>query len=89
MVQAHVDSIRGEIKSVKPDMMSLDGHHFKINYDVPEEVTEGLFDLMQRNAKYEEVPNEYLKYEGEKPREADMDPKDVAYAKKKGMGLGS
>jgi hypothetical protein len=87
IVQAHVDSIPGGMKSVKPDMMSFDNHHFKINYDVPEEVTEGLLDLMHRNAKYEEVPKEYLKYEVKKPEEPDM-PKDT-YAKKKGMGLGS
>jgi hypothetical protein len=90
MVQAHMDSIPGgmkSVKSVKPDMMSFDDHHFKINYDVPEEVTEGLLDLMHRNAKYEEVPKEYLKYEVQKPREPDM-LKDT-YAKEKGMGLGS
>jgi hypothetical protein len=83
--QAHVDSIPGGMKSVKPGMMSFDDHHFKINYDVPEEVTEELLDLMHRNAKYEEVPKEYLKYEVEKPREPDM-LKDT-HAKEKGMGL--
>jgi hypothetical protein len=87
IVQAHVDSIPGGMKSVKPGMMSFDDHHFKINYDVPEEVTEELLDLMHRNAKYEEVPKEYLKYEVEKPREPDM-LKDT-HAKEKGMGLGS
>jgi hypothetical protein len=75
------------MKSVKPNMMSFDDHHFKINYDVPDEVTEGLLDLMHRNAKYEEVPKEYLKYEVEEPERPDM-PKDT-HAKKKGMGFES
>jgi hypothetical protein len=87
MVQAITDSIPGGMKSFKPDMMSFDDHHFKINYDVPEEVTEGLLDLMHRNAKYEEVPKEYLKYEVEKLEEPDT-PKDT-HAKEKGMGFGS
>jgi hypothetical protein len=87
LVQAHVDSIPGGMKSFKPNMMSFDDHHFKINYDVPEEVTEGLLDLMHRNAKYEEVPKEYLKYEVEEPERPDV-LKDTI-AKEKGMGFGS
>jgi hypothetical protein len=69
MAQAYIDSIPGGMRTAKPDLMSFNGHYFKINYDVPEEVTEGLLDLMEREAKYEEVPREYLKYEVEKPKE--------------------
>lgn len=51
------------IGSVDPDLTSIDGHLFKINYDVPQEVTEALYELNFQEAKYEDIPREFLKYE--------------------------
>ncbi|KAF7158710.1 hypothetical protein CNMCM5623_003874 [Aspergillus felis] len=52
--------------SVAPDLLCLDGHLFRINYDVPEEITRQLDELYDRDAKYEEIPEHLKAYEVEK-----------------------
>ncbi|GIC86306.1 uncharacterized protein Aud_002674 [Aspergillus udagawae] len=54
------------IPSVAPYLMCLDGHWFHINYDVPEENTQQLDKLYDRDAKYEEIPEHLKAYEIEK-----------------------
>jgi hypothetical protein len=49
--------------------MCLDGHVFRINYDVPEEITRQLYklyELYDRDAKYEEIPEHLTAYEIER-----------------------
>ncbi|GIJ98634.1 hypothetical protein Aspvir_000752 [Aspergillus viridinutans] len=53
------------IPSVDPDALCIDGHLFRINYDVPEEITEQLWELYDRDAKYEEIPEHLKAYETE------------------------
>ncbi|KAL4896565.1 hypothetical protein BDV59DRAFT_170970 [Aspergillus ambiguus] len=54
-----------DMPSVAPDVLSIDGHQFRINYDVPEEITWQLEELYDRDAKYEEVPEHLKAYETE------------------------
>lgn len=61
--------------SVAPDALCLDGHLFRINYDVPEEITRQLEELYDRDAKYEEIPEHLKAYETE------MEDSDVEEAK--------
>ncbi|GIJ88737.1 hypothetical protein Asppvi_007664 [Aspergillus pseudoviridinutans] len=54
------------IPSVAPDALCIDGHLFRINYDVPAEITEQMWELYDRDAKYEEIPEHLKAYETEK-----------------------
>ncbi|KAF7169053.1 hypothetical protein CNMCM5623_001885 [Aspergillus felis] len=64
-----------DMPSVAPDALCLDGHLFRINYDVPEEITRQLEELYDRDAKYEEIPEHLKAYETE------MEDSDVEEAK--------
>ncbi|GIJ90962.1 hypothetical protein Asppvi_009927 [Aspergillus pseudoviridinutans] len=64
-----------DMPSVAPDVLCLDGHLFRINYDVPEEITRQLEELYDRDAKYEEIPGHLKAYETE------MEDTDVEEAK--------
>ncbi|EAW15266.1 uncharacterized protein ACLA_059300 [Aspergillus clavatus NRRL 1] len=64
-----------DMPSVAPDVLCLDGHLFRINYDVPEEITRQLEELYNRDAKYEEIPEHLKAYETE------MEDSDVEEAK--------
>ncbi|GAB1199564.1 hypothetical protein APSETT444_008914 [Aspergillus pseudonomiae] len=64
-----------DMPSVAPDALCLDGHLFRINYDVPEEITQQLEELYDRDAKYEEIPEHLKAYETE------MEDSDVEEAK--------
>ncbi|GFF74815.1 hypothetical protein CNMCM6936_001767 [Aspergillus lentulus] len=63
---SQTDDENWTIPSVAPDAMCLDGHVFRINYDVPEEITRQLNALYDRDAKYEEIPEHLRAYEIEK-----------------------
>ncbi|KAF7593351.1 hypothetical protein BBP40_011641 [Aspergillus hancockii] len=52
-----------DIPSVAPDAMGLDGHIFRIKYDVPEEKPQQLEELYDRDAKYEEISEHVKAYE--------------------------
>ncbi|EAW17057.1 uncharacterized protein NFIA_004130 [Aspergillus fischeri NRRL 181] len=54
------------IPSVAPDLLCMDDHLFRINYDVPEKITRQLYELYDRDAKYEEIPEYQRAYEIEK-----------------------
>jgi hypothetical protein len=54
-----------DMPSVAPDALCLDGHLFRINYDVPDEITLQLEELYDRDAKYEEIPEHLKAYETE------------------------
>lgn len=50
--------------SVEPDIIGIAGHQFRINYGVPQEVTDqfnALFD--QDGVKYEDIPESLRAYE--------------------------
>ncbi|KAJ5624410.1 hypothetical protein N7510_000719 [Penicillium lagena] len=51
------------MRSVAPDLLSIDGHVFRVNYDVPEEITLQLEELFYRDAGYEEIPEDLKAYE--------------------------
>ncbi|KAI1370411.1 hypothetical protein F4677DRAFT_438445 [Hypoxylon crocopeplum] len=53
------------MKEVKPDITCIDQHWFRINYDVPEDITNRLYELLSRDekVKYEDIPNELKAYE--------------------------
>lgn len=48
-----------QLRSVKPDIVCLDGHQFRINYDVPQNVTDELEELFDQvpEVKYKNIPN--------------------------------
>ncbi len=48
---------------VLPQILGIDGHRFRVNYDVPELPTLALYELWNREAKYEDIPKELLQYE--------------------------
>ncbi|GFF98173.1 conserved hypothetical protein [Aspergillus udagawae] len=54
-----------DMPSVALDVLCLDGHLFRINYDVPEEITQQLEELYDRDAKYQEIPEHLKAYETE------------------------
>ncbi|KAI1660580.1 hypothetical protein F4813DRAFT_350365 [Daldinia decipiens] len=56
------------LKEVQPDIISIDNHKFRINYDVPQEITDR-FDRLaeQDNIKYEDIPHDLKKYELHNP----------------------
>jgi hypothetical protein len=54
--------------NVKSPIMSIAGHYFRINYDVPQDVTNRLFDLFlargrYREATYADIPEDLKAYE--------------------------
>ncbi|KAF5580586.1 uncharacterized protein FSUBG_13346 [Fusarium subglutinans] len=52
------------LKDVEPDIVSIDGHRFHINYGVPQEVTDKLYALFdQDDVKYEDIPDGLKAYE--------------------------
>ncbi|KAJ5199158.1 hypothetical protein N7491_000282 [Penicillium cf. griseofulvum] len=54
-----------ELRSLKPDIVCLDSHQFRINYSIPQDVTDELEKLFDRvpEIKYEEIPNHLKAYE--------------------------
>ena len=55
-----------------PSHIGLDGHKFRINYDVPPEITKAFWELYnRRDVKYEDVSEELRKYEV--PYDTDLD----------------
>lgn len=56
-----------QIRSVKPDIVCLDGHQFRINYGVPQNVTDELEELFYQvpEVKYTDIPNHLKAYEVE------------------------
>ncbi|KAF5659396.1 major facilitator superfamily domain-containing protein [Fusarium circinatum] len=54
----------GPLKDVEPNIVGIDGHRFRINYDVPQEVTDRLKALFdQDDVKYEDIPDDLKTYE--------------------------
>ncbi|KAJ5833728.1 hypothetical protein N7474_002039 [Penicillium riverlandense] len=53
------------ITSHAANLLSIDGHEFRVNYDVPKEIPEELEELFDRDAKYEEIPEHLKAYETE------------------------
>lgn len=54
----------GPLKEVESNIVSIDGHRFRINYGVPQEVTDRLYALFdQDEVKYEDIPDDLKKYE--------------------------
>ncbi|RSL91474.1 hypothetical protein CEP52_014225 [Fusarium oligoseptatum] len=56
---------RGPLKEVEADIVCLDGHRFRINYGVPQHVTDKLDALFWQDeeVKYEDIPEELKAYE--------------------------
>ncbi|KAI8960075.1 hypothetical protein F5Y11DRAFT_330992 [Daldinia sp. FL1419] len=49
---------------VKPDTVCINGHLFRINYDVPQHITDRLYELAQQdNIAYEDIPDDLKEYE--------------------------
>jgi len=65
------------IHSVKPNMVCIDSHRFRIEYGVPNEVTKSFYDLFERDAKYEDIPKELLQYEVEVEVEGEDEDEDA------------
>ncbi|KAI0849117.1 hypothetical protein F5Y00DRAFT_236643 [Daldinia vernicosa] len=56
------------LKEVDPDIICIDNHRFRINYDVPQEVTDRLYHLAeQEDLRYEDIPHELKEYESRDP----------------------
>ncbi|KAJ4130218.1 hypothetical protein NW768_007201 [Fusarium equiseti] len=74
MAQNEVER-RGGLESVAPDIICLDGHRFRVNYDVPQHITERLEALFwgDKEVKYEDIPEELKAYE-EKEEDKDKKP---------------
>ncbi|KAG5752516.1 hypothetical protein H9Q69_003563 [Fusarium xylarioides] len=54
----------GPLKEVEPSIVGIDGHRFRINYGVPQEVTDRLNALFdQDEVKYEDIPDDLKAYE--------------------------
>ena len=68
-VEEHCDSQHAvdgpPLHSLKPDIVCLDGHQFRINYGVPKEVTEQLEALFiqEPEVKYDSIPDHLKAYE--------------------------
>ncbi|KAI2623077.1 hypothetical protein GGR54DRAFT_35459 [Hypoxylon sp. NC1633] len=50
-------------KEVKPDILGIDGHPFRINYDVPQHITDSFYALLDSDVKYEDISPELKAYE--------------------------
>ncbi|KAF5580782.1 hypothetical protein FPCIR_10490 [Fusarium pseudocircinatum] len=77
MAQNEVDR-RGGLESVAPNIVCLDGHRFRVNYDVPQHITERLEALFwgDKEVRYEEIPEELKAYEekdGDKDKKLEED----------------
>ncbi|KAI1646823.1 uncharacterized protein F4817DRAFT_339548 [Daldinia loculata] len=58
------------LKEVEPDIISIDNHRFRINYDVPQEITNRFYRLAEQDdLKYEDIPHELKEYELHNPPE--------------------
>jgi len=67
------------LPTFKPNQYGIDGHLFRINYDVPQSVTDTLYALLEKdNPKYEDIPAECLEYEIE-DKDKDLRQKAVYY----------
>ncbi|CCT66556.1 uncharacterized protein FFUJ_03593 [Fusarium fujikuroi IMI 58289] len=54
----------GPLEEVEPNIVGIDGHRFRINYGVPQEVTNRLNALCdQDEVKYEDIPDDLKAYE--------------------------
>lgn len=68
-VEEHCDSQHAvdspPLHSLKPDIVCLDGHQFRINYGVPKEVIEQLEALFiqEPEVKYGSIPDHLKAYE--------------------------
>jgi hypothetical protein len=60
--------------SVEPDIMGIAGHQFRINYGVPQDVTDQFNALFnQDGVKYEDIPESLRAYEVKDDPEAKAD----------------
>lgn len=50
-------------QTVLPNLMTIDGHYFRINYDVPEEITSRFLSLLDEDKTYKDVPEVLKAYE--------------------------
>lgn len=52
-------------RSIKPDIVCLDGYQLRVNYGVPKEVTRQLEALLIQDpeVKYDSIPNQLKAYE--------------------------
>lgn len=57
------------VESVLEDKLTIDGHMFEINYDVPANITGHLEVLFDKDASYEDVPTELLEWEVSNPEQ--------------------
>ncbi|KAF5675172.1 hypothetical protein FHETE_2591 [Fusarium heterosporum] len=64
MGQREIDR-RGGLESVPFDIISLDGHRFRVNYDVPQHITDQIEALFwgDEDVKYDDIPDELKAYE--------------------------
>ncbi|KAF5651864.1 hypothetical protein F25303_3829 [Fusarium sp. NRRL 25303] len=54
----------GPLEEVEPNIVGIDGHRFRINYGVPQEVTDRLKALCdQDEVKYDDIPDDLKAYE--------------------------
>ncbi|KAI1469823.1 uncharacterized protein F4812DRAFT_420483 [Daldinia caldariorum] len=67
-------SSQSPIKSALPDIICLDEHKFRIHYDVPQAITDRLYELFNRDdeVKYEDIPDDLKEYEVRDPSEEEM-----------------
>ncbi|KAI1799486.1 hypothetical protein F4811DRAFT_557756 [Daldinia bambusicola] len=62
------------IKEVQPDRVCIDSHTFRINYDVPQEITNRFYELLdQDDVKYEDIPDDLKVYEVHDPPEEETE----------------
>lgn len=50
-------------QSALPNLMNIDGHYFRINYDVPKVITNRLLSLLDGDKTYKDVPEDLKAYE--------------------------
>lgn len=72
--QSVIDN-RGQLENVKPDVVCLDGHRFRINHGVPQHITDRLDALFWQDeeVKYEDIPEELKTYEVNNEQPDDQD----------------
>lgn len=67
-MEARIASIVGKeappMPDVLPDLVCIDGHYFRINQEgVPQAATDALDALYEKEAKYEDIPEDLKAYE--------------------------
>lgn len=54
---------QNSVEAALPGIVAFEDHQFKINGDVPQNMTDALLHLYHSDASYADIPHEYLQYE--------------------------